>query len=78
MNYPERIFIQTLSDDSGYIYTKDYEHENGGCYYSSKDNPSPIDSVCISLYPDGHLTYLWNGIEKEYNHKWFKINEKEN
>ena len=27
---------------------------------------TPITSIFISLYPDGRLTYLWNGIENNY------------
>ena len=72
--FPEKIFILTYPQtNTGYVYTKDYEHEKGGCYYSSKENSSPVDGGFISLYLDGHLTYLWNGVEKEYKHDWFEI-----
>lgn len=75
MVYPDKIYIEVYPETKkGYIYYKDYEHENGGCYYRSKDNTNPIDGAFISLYPDGHLTFLWNGVEKPYNRKW-KVQE---
>ena len=50
----------------GYTYTPMYEHEGGGMYYHSEECNNPITSIFISLYPDGRLTYLWNGIENNY------------
>ncbi len=74
--FPEKIFIVVYpQSNSGYIYKKDYEHENGGCYYSCKENTSPVDGAFISLYPDGHLTYTWNGKEQEYKKQWFYIED---
>ena len=74
--FPEKIFILNYpSTNKGYVYTKDYAHENGGCYYSADANSSPVDGGFISLYPDGHLTFLWNGVEKPYNHDWFEVCE---
>ena len=73
--FPEKIFIVVYPNTKqGYVYTKDYEHENGGCYYRSKENNSPVDGSFISLYPDGHLTYTWDGIEKPYDHEWYTVN----
>ena len=60
MEYPKEIYLD------GYAYTQMYEHKKGGMYYHSKDCPDPITNTCISLYPDGRLTYLWNGIESDY------------
>ena len=75
--FPEKIFILSYpSTNKGYVYTKDYVHEGGGCYYSASANSSPVDGGFISLYPDGHLTFLWNGVEKLYNHDWFEVCEK--
>ena len=73
--FPEKIFIVVYpSTNIGYVYEKTYEHEGGGCYYRSKENTSPVDGDFISLYHDGRLTYLWNGIEKDYNKEWFVVN----
>ena len=60
MEYPKEIYLD------GYIYTQMYEHEGGGMYYHSEDCHDVITSTCISLYPDGRLTYLWNGRENNY------------
>lgn len=45
-------------------------------YYHSTENPDPITNTCISLYPDGRLTYLWNGVEQNYGKYDFKNNKK--
>ncbi len=70
-SFPDRIFIELFpSTHKGYVYTKDYEHENGGCYYRSKENDNPVTGAFVSLYPDGHLTYLWDGTEHPLRRDW--------
>lgn len=70
MEYPKEICL----DD--YTYTQMYKHEKGGMYYRSTENPDPITNTCISLYPDGRLTYLWNGVKQNYGKYDFKNNKK--
>ena len=60
MKYPKEIYLD------GYTYVQMNEHEKGGMYYHSKENPDLVTNTCISLYPDGKLTFLWNGIEQNY------------
>jgi len=67
--YPQTIEIE-LYPNTWVEYTKMYEHEGDGCYYQTQEDNNPITSTYISLYPDGHLTYLWNGIEKNFNVAW--------
>ena len=69
MNFPDCILIEKYSN-KWYEYHKHYEHEKGGCYYDSDDELDYVTGGWISLYPDGHLTYLWNGIEKIWNVNW--------
>lgn len=72
--FPEKIWIEMYpKTHNGYEYTKQYEHEDGGCYYRSVENRDPATGAFISLYPDGRLTYLWNGIEKPLNREWHEI-----
>lgn len=44
--------------------------------YHSKENPDPVTDTCISLYPDGKLTFLWNGIEQNYGKYDFENKKK--
>lgn len=53
-----------------------YEYEKCGMYYRSTKNPDPITNICISLYPDGKLTYLWNGFEQNYGKYDFENKKK--
>ena len=53
-----------------------YEHEKGGMYYHSEECSDVITGSFISLYPDGRLTYLWNGYEHEYGKYDFENNKK--
>lgn len=69
--FPEKIEIEAYAD-KWYPYERQYEHEKGGCYYRIAEGNS-IDFVVdsfVSLYPDGHLSYLWNGTEHDWNKKW--------
>lgn len=76
INFPETISILLYpTTDTWVTYTKDYEHEGGGCYYRTKDSSDPVLSNFVSLYPDGSLTYLWEGVEKPLNHKWREVVE---
>ena len=59
--FPSRITID------GFIYDKKGYNDIGGVFYNSKDNPSDITSKFISLYPDGKLTYLFDGLELIWN-----------
>lgn len=74
--FPDEISIKLYPDaPSRYqwaTYKKDYEHEGGGCYYYCKDTFDPLTSQFVSLYPDGSLTFLWNGVEKPLNKEWKK------
>ena len=70
VKYPKEIYL------NGYTYVQMYEHEKGGMYYHSEENLNPVTNVCISLYPDGKLTYLWNGIEQNYGKYDFENNRK--
>lgn len=70
MEYPKEIFLD------GYTYTQMYEHEKGGMYYDSEECKDVVMGSFISLYPDGRLTYLWNGIEQNYGTYDFKNNKK--
>ena len=70
MKYPKKIYLD------GYTYVQMYEHEKGRMYYHSEENPNPITNTYISLYSDGRLTYLWNGIEQNYGKYDFKNNRK--
>lgn len=77
-SFPEKIYIKMYPQtDTGYVYVKDYEHENGGCYYHSDENSNPVDGAFVSLYPDGHLTYLWEGVEKPLNREWTLVDASE-
>ena len=60
MEYPKEIYLD------GYTYTQMYEHEKGGMYYHSEECSDVITGLFISLYPDGRLTYLWDGYEHKY------------
>lgn len=66
--YPQYIEVER-NPNIWVKYKKLYEHEGGGCYYTTSDDYSPVTSF-ISLYPDGHLTYLWNGVEKAWSKNW--------
>ena len=68
-NYPNRILIEKHPNNWKEYYIQ-YEHEGGGCYYSSDDKDDVLFSTYISLYPNGRLTFLWNGIESTWNVKW--------
>jgi hypothetical protein len=70
MEYPKEIYLD------GYIYTQMYEHEKGGMYYHSEECSDVITGSFISLYPDGRLTYLWDGYEHEYGKYDVKNNKK--
>jgi hypothetical protein len=70
MKYPKEIYLD------GYTYVQMYEHEKGGMYYHSKENPDLVTNTCISLYPDGELTFLWNGIEQNYGKYDIRNNRK--
>jgi len=52
------------------IYYKDFDHVGGGTYYHSDDCNDFLLGGWISLYPDNHLTYLWNGVEHTWDVKW--------
>lgn len=67
--FPNTIQIE-LYPNKWYTYTKMYEHEDGGCYYQTYEDDNPITSAFVSLYPDGRLTYLWNGVEKAFDVNW--------
>ena len=72
--FPEKIWIEMYpSTNNGYEYVKQYEHEGDGCYYRSEENTDPVTGSFISLYPDGRLTYLWDGVEKPLNREWHEI-----
>lgn len=79
--FPEFIKI-AFSDRSWPIYRKQYEHDGGGCYYAmirSKDRQFayPFDQF-VSLYPDGHLTYLgFRGAECDWDTTWKPCDDKE-
>ncbi|MCR4831079.1 MULTISPECIES: hypothetical protein [unclassified Butyrivibrio] len=66
VTFPDRMLID------GFVYEKQGYNNEGGVFYNSKDNPSDITSKFISLYPDGKLTYLYDGLELIWN-KDFKI-----
>ncbi len=72
MSFPEKIFIKR--DNKFVEYHKDYEHEKGGCYYRNDNEDDWMFGNGISLYPDGHLTYLWNGREEIWNTE-YKLQE---
>lgn len=69
MDYPNVIEVQFSANT--YRYNKQYEHENGGCYYVSTE--SEIVTSWLSLYPDGHMTFLWNGRENPIDCKWKEV-----
>lgn len=69
MKFPKEIYL------NGYTYIQMYEHERGGMYYRSEENPNPVMNTYISLYPDGKLTFLWNGIEQKYGKYDFENNK---
>ena len=70
MTYPESILIEKFPN-TWIEYQKMYEHAKNGCYYEEKIYSNDfITGNFISLYPDGKLTYLWNGIEHEWNVKY--------
>ena len=64
--FPEKIMIYKYNKYP-IEYRKQYEHDGGGCYYRNDDPNDYITWSFVSLYPNGKLTYLWNGIEKEWN-----------
>ena len=69
-NFPEQIEIE-MYPGHWYTYTKQYEHEGGGCYYYCREETgSPSTSSFISLYPDGTLTSLWNSREYKWDRNW--------
>lgn len=67
--FPNSIEIEVYPD-KWITYNKQYEHEDGGCYYNTDESSDPITSTFVSLYPDGHLTFLWNGKESDWNKEW--------
>ena len=70
MNYPNNILIEK-SPDTWIEYVKQYEHENNGCYYREKEHTEDwLTGSFVSLYPDGHLTYLFNGFENNWDIRW--------
>lgn len=78
-SFPEKIWIELYPEThNGHEYVKDYEHEDGGCYYRSPENDDPITGSFVSLYPDGRLTYLWNGQEKLLNREWHIVEDQVN
>lgn len=73
MSYPNNILIEKYPNN-WIEYVKHYEHENGGCYYKEKEQSTDfITGSFISLYPDGHLTFLWNGVESNWNKAWKEV-----
>ncbi|WP_026495743.1 hypothetical protein [Butyrivibrio sp. WCD3002] len=66
--FPQRITID------GFVYERKSAHNNA-MYYDSKDNPSEITSRFISLYPNGELTYLWDGLELKWNKQFEVVKE---
>ena len=68
VTFPNRMIID------GFIYEKQGNNNEGGVFYNSKDNPSDITSKFISLYPDGRLTYLYEGLELIWNKDFQIIN----
>lgn len=71
MKYPKEIYLD------GCTYMQMYEHEKGGMYYHLEECSEVITGSFISLYPDGRLTYLWNGIEQNYGTYDFENNKKD-
>ncbi len=67
--FPRRIIIE------GFIYEKKENHEGGGAYYDSKDNPSEITSRSVCLYPNGELTYRWRGGEQKWDKSYRVVRE---
>lgn len=67
--YPQVIEIEKYPN-KWVTYTKMHAHEGGGCYYKCNDRNDVITGVFVSLYPDGHLTYLWDGYEHDWNRPW--------
>ena len=51
------------------LYKKQYDLDEGA-YYASDDTLDYLTGSFIQLYPDGHLTYLWNGIEHKWERNW--------
>lgn len=72
--FPEMIRVELYPNTHRWVtYERFYEHEGGGCYYNAIDDDDVITSTYISLYPDGHLTYLWNGKESPLNYPWEEV-----
>ncbi|WP_026653745.1 hypothetical protein [Butyrivibrio proteoclasticus] len=67
--FPKRLLID------GFVYEKQSAHDGGGAYYDSKDNPSEITSKFVCLYPNGELTYSWNGIERKWDKTYRVVRE---
>lgn len=74
--FPEYIEIKMYPNgvNPWVMYKKTYEHEGGGCYYDAVDprdrEYDAVSGTYVSLYPDGRLTYLWNGRENPLNREW--------
>ncbi len=67
--FPEEIEIERYPGKY-IVYHKQYEHAGGGCYYKNDDPNDWCFGNSISLYPDGHLTYLFKGRERDYDVNW--------
>ena len=75
-NYPE--YIEVKDDATWLKYKKlhTYVSDDGEtcCYYVIMNNdPYYIVTSQISLYPNGHLTFLWNGYDQPYNAEWREV-----
>ena len=69
VDFPPIIEIEVYPDE-WCIYKRSYEHEGGGCYYHSDECTDPVIKNFVSLYPDGRLTFLWNGVESNLDRNW--------
>lgn len=77
--YPEMIEVHENSDYANHWqrYKKLHTYMDGdtqACYYIEDgfdEGGSPVTSQ-ISMYPDGHLTFLWNGTDNKYDAEWRK------
>lgn len=64
-DFPSKILVDTQGKGRFCEYTKLYVNEDGGCYYTSDDEHTPMSSDWLCLYPDGKITVLFGGREHD-------------
>ncbi len=67
VSFPENIMYHNK------VYEQQYLNEAGAMYYQCPDMDYPFDAY-VALYPDGEVTYLFNGNEIHLGNLDFNTN----